>query len=421
LAAWPPCRFSKENIKAATRGRWQPWLFSIWWLSAGSDDMLGGTQKTSGAGEAVKTARTAGLPPFFTHVIGSLPRPQVVRDLLAQRQTLPPERFGRVLDDFVTFAIRLQEQAGLDVISDGEWRRTQYIREFLDRVGGFERARRFTHQGETKTTEVVVRRMSAAEPVFTADARFLASHTDRLTKFALPSPFLIAVRYWHEGYSRGAYPTLQHFLDHLAELLAREARALVEAGIDVVQLDDPALTYFCDRKLTSGAESHDERLRRDWNIDRQFPEALAAINRVADGLQAEVHLHCCHSVYKRQSDVTGDYKPILPRLAGAKVDRVNLEFAYAGTGDISDLKLLPEHLDIGMGVVDVRGDKLQSVEEIEAIAAAGAAILSPRRIALNPDCGFAPDAGEPPTIDEAYEKLTRLVAAARRLRERLQQ
>lgn len=369
----------------------------------------------------MKTARTIQLPPFYTHGIGSLPRPQVVRDLLAGKQNLPADTFARRLDDLVVFAIRLQEQAGLDVVTDGEWRRSQYIREFLDRVGGFERCRRFSHQGETKLTDVVVRRMSARDSVFRDDAHFLHAHTDRVTKFALPSPFLIAVRYWHQDYSTSAYPTLQYFLDHLAEILAREARALVEAGIDMVQIDDPALTYFCDRRLTHGSSSdiHDERLQRNWDVDRQFPEALAAINRVVDGLRAEVHLHCCHSVYKRRSDVTGDYKPILPRLADAKVDRVNLEFAYPGTGDVSDLALLPDHLGVGMGVVDVRSQQVQSVAQIEALAEAGARIVGPARIALNPDCGFAPDAGEPPTIDEAYAKLCRLVEAAKRLRQRL--
>ena len=109
----------------------------------------------------MKTPRTAKLPPFYTHVIGSLPRPLLVRDLLARRLEMSPERFKAVLDDLVRFAIRLQEEAGLDVVSDGEWRRSQYIREFLQRVGGFERCRRFTHQGETKFTEVVVRRMTA--------------------------------------------------------------------------------------------------------------------------------------------------------------------------------------------------------------------------------------------------------------------
>src|SRR5262245_66168542 len=114
----------------------------------------------------------------------------------------------------VIFAIRLQAQAGIDVISDGEWRRTHYIGEFLSRIGGFEKCRRFEHQGEVKYTDVVVRRITAAEAVFAEDAQFLVRHTDRVTKFALPSPFLIAVRYWHESYSTGAYPTLQHFIDH---------------------------------------------------------------------------------------------------------------------------------------------------------------------------------------------------------------
>ena len=362
----------------------------------------------------MKTSRTAQLPRFYTHGIGSLPRPQAVRDLLSGKRELPAAEYHRRLDDFVLFAIRLQEQAGLDVVSDGEWRRSQYIREFLERVGGFERVRRYSHQGETKLTEVVVRRMTAQESVFRDDAVFLRNHTDRVTKFALPSPFLIAVRYWHEDYSREAYPTLQHFLDHLADILAREAQALVAAGIDIVQLDDPALTYFCDPRLTQsgGADIHDERLRRAWDVEREFPLALGAINQIANGLKAEVHLHCCHSVYKRRSDVSGDYKPILPRLADAKVDRINLEFAYPGTGDVSDLALLPSHLALGMGVVDVRSENLQTVDQIAALATAGAKIVGRDRIALNPDCGFAPDAGEPPTIDEAYGKLKRLVAAA---------
>ena len=365
----------------------------------------------------MRTARTRALPPFFTQVIGSLPRPKVLLDLLARRNEISPDRYAKVMDEMVVFAIRLQEQAGIDVISDGEWRRRHYVGEFLQRVAGFERVRKFQHQGETKLTDVVVRKMSAPEPVFVGDAEFLVKHTDRCTKFALPSPFLIAIRYWHADYSTSAYPTLQHFMDDLTAILAAEARALSAAGIDVIQLDDPALTYFCDRRLTSGASDiHDERLRREWDIDKQFPQAIAAINRITEGLQSEVHLHCCHSVYKRQSDVVGDYKPILPRLKDAKIDRINLEFAYQGTGSVDDLKLLPPNLGVGMGVVDVRSEKLQDVEAIEAIGAAGAKLVDPKRIALNPDCGFAPDAGEPPTIDEAFEKLKRLSAAAAHLR-----
>ena len=366
----------------------------------------------------MKTERTRKLPQFYTQVIGSLPRPQLVRDLLARRTQLSRKQFTAAMDDMVRFAIRLQEQAGIDVISDGEWRRVQYVDEFLDRIGGFEPIDRYEHQGEVKYRRVIVRRLEPREPVFTRDAEFLRANTDRCTKFALPSPFLIAIRYWKSEYSAAAYPTYESFMEHLAEVLAIEAHALAAAGIDIVQLDDPALTYFCDRKLMSGDTSHDQRLRRNWDVEKQFPLAVAAINRIVEGLPAEVHLHCCHSVYKRRSDVSGDYKPILPRLKNARIDRVNLEFAYQQTGDISDLKELPAHMGVGMGVVDVRTESPQAVESIEALAAAGAEVIGPARIALNPDCGFAPNSQEPPSVEEAYEKLKRLAEAAAQVRKR---
>jgi 5-methyltetrahydropteroyltriglutamate--homocysteine methyltransferase len=260
--------------------------------------------------------------------------------------------------------------------------------------------------------------MDSREPVFVRDAQFLRASTERCTKFALPSPFLVAIRYWKAEYSARAYATYEHFMEHLAEILAHETKALAGAGVDIVQLDDPALTYFCDRKLMAGAGTHDERLRRNWDIERQFPLAVAALNRVVEGLAAEVHLHCCHSVYKRRSDVVGDYKPILPRLKDARIDRVNLEFAYHQTGEVTDLELLPKHIAVGMGVVDVRSEAVQTVEAIEQLGAAGAERIGPKRIALNPDCGFAPNSAEPPSIDECYEKMKRLVEAARRLRRR---
>lgn len=364
----------------------------------------------------MKTERTSKLPLFYTHGIGSLPRPQAVRDLLARRAEMPPAEFAAAMDDLVRFAIRFQELAGLDVIGDGEWRRVQYVDEFLDRTGAFEKIDRYEHQGEVKFRRVVVRRMDVREPVFAKDAQFLKANTKRCTKFALPSPFLIGIRYWKAEHSAGAYPTYEHLIEHLAEVLANEAKAVAAAGIDIIQLDDPALTYFCDRHLMAGEATHDQRLRQRWDVEKQFPLAVETINRIVEGVRAEIHLHCCHSVYKRRSDVTGDYKPILPRLKGAHIDRVNLEFAYQGTGDASDLALLPANMGVGMGVVDVRTQSPQTVEEIEKLGAAGAKVIAPERIALNPDCGFAPNSLEPPTIDEAYEKLKRLAEAAARLR-----
>ncbi|MCH2139351.1 MAG: hypothetical protein MK074_09930, partial [Phycisphaerales bacterium] len=128
-------------------------------------------------------------------------------ELLAQRDTMNPTEYQRRMDDMVRFAIQLQELAGLDVVSDGEWRRSQYTDEFLERVGGFPAAWEFQHAGETKFHRVATERRMPSEPVFAEDARFLRAHTDRVTKFALPSPFLVGIRYWHEDYSTDAFPT----------------------------------------------------------------------------------------------------------------------------------------------------------------------------------------------------------------------
>src|SRR5262249_40289760 len=162
----------------------------------------------------------------------------------------------------------------------------------------------------------------------------------------------------------------------LTQLLPREAKALAEAGIDVVQIDDPALTYFCDRRLMAG-ETHDDRLRRDRDPRREIPPAVNAVKALAQGPKARGPPHRCHRVYTPRSDVSGDYKPLLPWLERVEVDRVNLEFAYPGTGDVSDLALLPAHLEVGLGVIDVRGERLQSVEEIESLAASAARLLPP--------------------------------------------
>ena len=147
----------------------------------------------------------------------------------------------------------------------------QYIREFLRRVGGFERCRTYTHQGETKLTEVVVRRMAAAEPVFAEDARFLAGHTDRVTKFALPSPFLIAVRYWHEDHSRDAYPTLAALPRPPGRDPGPRGAGPGRGGHRHRADRRPGPDLLLRPTADGRARRHDERLRRDWDVGPAVP------------------------------------------------------------------------------------------------------------------------------------------------------
>ena len=140
---------------------------------------------------------------------------------------------------------------------------------------------------------------------------------------------------------------------------------------------------------------------------------MDAIGAVTAGLKAEVHLHCCHSVYKRQSDVTGDYKPILPRLK-----------ARRSTGSISSSPIpTPARSAISISCPPTwthgngggrRAHRIAPIRRRDRRdrPQCAAARIAPERIALNPDCGFAPDSGEPPTIDEAFTKLQRLAQAS---------
>jgi 5-methyltetrahydropteroyltriglutamate--homocysteine methyltransferase len=355
----------------------------------------------------MKTPRTSKLPPFFTQAIGALPRPRVVADLLTRRQEFTPERWSQIMDDLVRFSIRMQGLTGLDVVSDGAWRHTHFVGDFLHRLGGFEQAPKVTAPSDNALPQVVVRRMSPTGSVFKADADFLVNNTARLTKFSIPSPFHISMAYWHEDYSKNAYPTRQHFVDHLVEILSSEVHALVTAGIDMIQLDDPLLAPCCEGRAGAGAEY--ERLPREWNLDQQFPQVIAAINRIADAAsgKAEVHLHCWD---KRGG--AGDYRELLIRLKNVRIDRINLDFACRES--VACLEVLPAHMGVGVGVLDVRAAVQQSVEAIQSLAMAAARVVPPARIALNPDRGF--DISGLPTIDDAYDRLRRLTAAAKTLR-----
>jgi methionine synthase II (cobalamin-independent) len=367
----------------------------------------------------MKTPRTSKLPPFFTQAVGAIPRPAVVLDLLARRQEFTVERFGQIMDDFVRYAIRLQGMAGLDVVSDGQWRATDPLAEFHRRVGGFET----THKVNTPAGEcpvpVVVRRMVPTGSVYKADAEFLVNNTARLTKFILPSPFELAMTCWHEEHSAGAYPTREAFMAHLVEILNAEVHALVKAGIDMIQVDDGLLTAFCDRRqgLPAFQDSALEALRLGWDADALFPQVVAALNRFAEtaGDKAELHLHLGRCSAPRAGEVQANYRPILSRLGGTQVDRVNLGFACGVDLDVLDA--LPSTMAVGVGVIDVRPGAISSLEVVQSMALAAVERVTPAsRVALNPDGGFVAPGGDSISLDEAYERMRRLVLGARELR-----
>jgi 5-methyltetrahydropteroyltriglutamate--homocysteine methyltransferase len=357
------------------------------------------------------------LPLFPTSVIGSLPRPAWLLDLLQEHLAgrLPPGHWERACDQAVPFAVALQEAAGLDVVSDGEWRREGYFQVFYERVEGF---RPDLIPGRTRLWPAAVAPLRRRGPIVADGAAFLRKQTGRAIKVSLPSAYVILRRFWSPEHSAGAYPTREDFLHAVEAILLEEAHDVLAAGADCVQFDDPMLGYFVDPKYREQRSGH-------WgtgqfaDVGAELRLGVESVNRLAGPLRqrgAYVVLHVCRGNIERRSDAAGDFGPIWPELCRAEVDELALEFAMPQAGSVDVLAGLPAGMRLGFGCVDVRCAGPETPEAIVARVRQALRHVPAGRLTLNPDCGFAPSGNNPIPLDEPYAKLKALAEAARRLR-----
>ncbi|HVR69526.1 MAG TPA: cobalamin-independent methionine synthase II family protein [Vicinamibacteria bacterium] len=349
-----------------------------------------------------RTEATRGLPPFPTSVVGSLPRPALVRDLIE----LPADDPGRAaaMDAAVAYAIALQRAAGIDVVSDGEWRRRSYIGVIAEIAHGFARE---TRDGVSWHT--VVEPLRPRRPgLLGEEARFLVAHARGATKVALPSPYLLAARMWDPARSRDAYPTREAFMRALVPFLRRELEAVRDAGATVAQLDDPHLCLLVDPRVRAGFADPDAEARLCVDL----------LNEIVDGVGGILTaVHLCRRNKARQGWVgEGGYEPIVPALRALRVDQYVLEFTIPVAGDLAVLRQLPDDRLIGLGCVDCRAEAVETPEAIAARVRQALRYVDAARVWLNPDCGFAPGSAADIPVDEAYAKLRSEAAAAGLLR-----
>ncbi len=337
-----------------------------------------------------------------------MPRPQFVRDLLdPERAPSDPAALATRLDAAVDFVVALQEQAGLDVVTDGEYRRRSYIGIIADVCDGFLLERRAGSWWHT-----VVAPLEAVRPgLAAAEARYLRSRTDRRIKVALPSPYLLGTRMWDPDRSRNAYPTRRAFMEALVPILRAEVIALREAGCDVCQIDDPHLCLFVDPAVRRQVE----------DVEAEIAMAVDMTNAVTAGVGGITRaIHLCRRNKGRAGWIgEGGYEPLLPALRRLEVDQYVLEFTIPVAGELAVLAQLPEDRTIGLGCVDCRGEVVDSVDAIVARVERALEYLPAERLELNPDCGFAPGNAAEIPLDEAYAKLSNEAEAARRLRDRV--
>ena len=336
-----------------------------------------------------------------------MPRPQFVRDLLRpeMRAELGAEEVTRRLDAAIPYVLAMQETAGVDIISDGEWRRLSYIGVIADICSGFEGV----YKGDQPWT-TVTQPLEVVDPGLVArEAQFVREHSRCEPKVALPSPYLLGLRMWDEESSARAYPSREAFMRALVPVLRGELEALRDAGVRHVQFDDPHLCLFVD-----------PRVRRQYDDPvAEMDLCVELLNEIIDGFDdLATAVHLCRRNKARQGWVgEGGYGPIMPHLARLNVKAYMLEFAIPVAGDYDVLTQLPEDRRIGLGCVDCRGERVDTPEEIVARVEGALEFVAADRLFLHPDCGFAPGSAADIPMDEAYAKLQAEVEAAARLRD----
>ncbi len=347
---------------------------------------------------------------FPTSVIGSLPRPRFVKDLIADDCPFDDSEYRRLMSAAIRTAVAMQEAAGLDVITDGEWWRKSYIGVIAELAHGFELS---LNPADGRPWTVVVDKLSPKQPGFIAqEIRFLKQLTNKRIKATLPAPALLGERMWDPVKSSKAYPTRDDFVQDCVPILRREAELLRDEGVSILQIDDPHLCLFVDP---------DVRKQYD-DADRAADFAVDMDNQVIDGIEGlKLAVHLCRRAGARargEAEHRGGYDPILKQLGRLKVGHITMEFTSPGAGDMSVFQRLPEHIEIGLGCVSCQPGQIDSAETIVERVEMALKYLAPERITLNPDCGFAPGSAADVSIDEVYTKLQNEVAAARCLRDK---
>ncbi len=346
---------------------------------------------------------------FVAGVVGSLPRTAPVRDMLPSAPGPASAEAARTsrMDAAVGYAIALQESSGIDLVSDGEWRRHAYTHVIADVCEGFA----VDPRPGVRFGLFVDEPLRVVKPGLAAEeARFLVDNTTRATKVCIPSPYILGARLWDPDYSTKAYPVRQDFVDELVPILRDEIVALRDAGVDVIQIDEPDMATLLD--------PNKEPIYGDRQYDLDM--GAAKINEMISGIDGvRLSMHMCRwNSLNRGWHWEGGYEPIIDTLGKIEVDQFVMEFSIPVTGSVSILKELPEDKLVGLGCLDPRSEAIPTAEVIVGRVEEAMQYVDADRLSLNPDCGFAPDIRHNIPLDECYLKLTREAEAAAILRDR---
>jgi 5-methyltetrahydropteroyltriglutamate--homocysteine methyltransferase len=378
---------------------------------------------------------------FPVTVVGSWSRPAWLVQALRRRQAgeISNEEFNRIADEAVLAAVKYQEDAGVDIVTDGEVRRDNFysfvveklsgmkltkVSELLDYVkdrAAFEEVlRALDVPAFAIKSPIAVEKIGRRQGLALDELDYLKQHTTRRTKIPLPGPYLLTRSSWFEGLSDKAYPVPEELSKDIVAILREEIVALRDRGVDFIQFDEPSLS-----QVVYGDEAGETFMcaalssRKDPTDELEF--AVRLMNETVDGIDGvKFGVHVCRGNWSRKEEVLlkGNYGPLLPYLMRMHIDQLVLEMATPRAGELDVFKEYANEKELGLGVVNPRTDEVESPAMIVQRVKEVLKFFDPTKIYLNPDCGFGTFAERcVNTPETAYRKLKAIRQAAETLRQ----
>lgn len=360
-------------------------------------------------------------PPFKADHIGSLLRPRALRDAVRRhlQEQIPEADFRAAQDVAIRDVVKLQEDCGLGVVTDGEFRRISYWEKFVRLTEGLavkDAVFRFhdEHGHESDfTAPYVTGKVRRGPPIALDEFDFVKRHARATPKITLPSPSTMHFYRFNDYGVRGAYGDPAEFFVDLGKVYQAEIAGLAAAGCRYVQLDEVALAILCD------PAARDKVKANGGDPDRLVDLYIDALNEAVKGRPADmaVGVHVCRGNYKGMYLSEGGYESVAERFFNrAQVTHFLLEFDTPRAGGFEPLRLLPKDKGVVLGLVSSKTPQLERMDVLKRRADEAAQYVDAARLGISPQCGFASTlGGNPVTEDDERAKLRLCVAAAAKI------
>jgi 5-methyltetrahydropteroyltriglutamate--homocysteine methyltransferase len=358
-------------------------------------------------------------PPFRTDHVGSLLRPKALRDAFRRHAAggISSTAFTDIQNTAIRDAVYLQEEAGLKVITDGEFRRSSYWGRFVERCQGFtikpaEFKFRDDHGHEVDfTATYAAAKLARMQPLAADEFAFLSEVTKATPKITMPAPSTMHFYRCTDFADAAVYSDAHAFFADLAAIYRAEIADLARAGCRYIQLDEVAVAMLCDPAIRERIAAAGQK--PDGLVDLY----IRALNDCIAGAPADmvIGVHMCRGNFRGRYLSEGGYESVAQRFfANTKVTHFLLEYDTARAGDFNPLRFVPKTKGVVLGLVSTKTPVLETVDDLKRRVSEAAKHIDLDRLGIGPQCGFASTAaGNPLTEADEQAKLRLIVDAGR--------